>query len=103
VRCTPVSSRSVRRQRDLPPLEPTFADLTEGTSLPESFQTVCIESFVDLEEFLEAGEPPSCTKAAPALHHALEPAIAKRADSIAGQIVADGAAVAARCLVDKVR
>jgi len=40
---------------------------------------------------------------ASALHDALEPAIAERAGSIAGQIVVDGAAVAARRLVGEVR
>ena len=37
------------------------------------------------------------------VHGALKPAIAVRADSIAGQIKVDGAVVAARCLVDAVR
>ena len=40
---------------------------------------------------------------ASALHDAIDPAVAERAGSIAGQIVVDGAAVAARRLVELVR
>jgi vancomycin aglycone glucosyltransferase len=39
---------------------------------------------------------------ASALHDAIDPAIAERANSVARQIVIDGAAVAARRLVDEV-